>query len=203
MALSMGRLMFSLMYRIGFTPWDGHPLPARLREWVEGVEALPPGKALDLGCGTGDTAIYLARHHWEVTAVDFVEGALEKARRKTERADVDVRYFRADATELGRYGLGKDFDLIVDSGLLHGLSDPARNAYVRELGAHVIPGGRLLILSFDAKARRGPRGISQAEVERRFAHDWELIATGVDLAASREPTDPIFVHALRRRAPDD
>ena len=49
------------MYRVGFAPWDGHPLPQALRDLVEGGAALPAGSALDLGCGTGDNAIYLAQ----------------------------------------------------------------------------------------------------------------------------------------------
>jgi hypothetical protein len=47
-------LKFGFFYRIGFTPWDGHPLPSRLRELIEGQAALPSGQAIDIGCGTGD-----------------------------------------------------------------------------------------------------------------------------------------------------
>ena len=85
MSVGLDRLMFGLMYRVGFIPWDGHQVSARLREVVEGEHHLPPGTALDLGCGTGDTSIYLAQRGWDVTAVDFVEHALEKARAKAER----------------------------------------------------------------------------------------------------------------------
>ena len=76
------RLWFGVMYRIGFTPWEGHALPARLRSLVERPAALPPGRAVDLGCGTGDASIYLSQHGWDVTAIDFVEAALKKARGK-------------------------------------------------------------------------------------------------------------------------
>ncbi len=76
--------LFRLFYRLGFTPWDGHPLAKSLRNLVEGNEVtrVAGGAALELGCGTGDTSIYLAKRGWQVTAVDFVPSALEKARAK-------------------------------------------------------------------------------------------------------------------------
>lgn len=60
--MSSRHLLFGLLYRLGFTPWDGHPLAQSLRDLVEGDNALRPTTALDLGCGTGDNAIYLAKH---------------------------------------------------------------------------------------------------------------------------------------------
>jgi SAM-dependent methyltransferase len=126
--------LFRIFYRIGFTPWDGHPLAQRLRDLVEGsndTSALPVGSALDLGCGTGDASIYLARHGWKVTAVDFVANALEKARAKARAAGVAIDFVRADVTQLSHAGIGADFPLIVDNGCLHNMSDDDRDAYVR------------------------------------------------------------------------
>jgi methylase of polypeptide subunit release factors len=54
--LRLDRLFFSLMYRTGRPPWDTGIAPPELVEAVEGPHALPPGRALDLGCGTGPTA---------------------------------------------------------------------------------------------------------------------------------------------------
>src|SRR6476659_8272930 len=100
------RLLFRLFYAIGFTPWDGHALPDRLKDVVEGPGAAKPGRALDIGCGTGDSSIYLARHGWDVTGMDFVGKALKRARQKAGAAGVKVRFVEADATKLASSGLG-------------------------------------------------------------------------------------------------
>jgi 2-polyprenyl-3-methyl-5-hydroxy-6-metoxy-1,4-benzoquinol methylase len=76
--MSSKHTLFRIFYRLGFTPWDGHPLAQSLRNLIEGTDALPAGSALELGCGTGDCSIYLAQHGWQVTAVDYVKQALEK-----------------------------------------------------------------------------------------------------------------------------
>lgn len=193
------RLLFGLFYRIGFTPWDGHALPARLRELVEGPAALPKGKALDVGCGTGDTSIYLARQGWTVTAIDFVNVAIGKARRKVAAAGVEVRILQADVTQLASYDVGSQFQLIVDNGCLHGLSNEGRAAYVQQISAIAPPGATLLLAGFSERERRGPRGFDRPEVERRFAPGWELLGNWEDTAVSTEPDDPIHVYELRRK----
>src|SRR5207248_8252043 len=92
---------------------DGHELSPLLVAAVEKGE-LPKGAALDLGCGTGDYAIYLARKGWTVTGVDLVAHAVERAQRKARAAGLDVRFKRGDITRLGEMGLGR-FQLLLDT----------------------------------------------------------------------------------------
>lgn len=174
------RVRFGTMYRLGFTPWDGHPLAKGLRNLIEGgtIPPLPAGTALDLGCGTGDTSVYLAQHGWQVTAVDFAPKALEKAQAKAEASNVSVTFERADITQLSSAGVGHGFDLAVDSGCLHGMNDHDRAAYAREISLLTAPDAHLLIVAFAPGALLGVRGIDQAEIERLFAPEWVLLSAG-------------------------
>jgi SAM-dependent methyltransferase len=63
------------MYRLGITPWDHDNLADQLTALAEGPDALAPGNALDIGCGGGRDAIYLAGQGWTVTGVDVVPRA--------------------------------------------------------------------------------------------------------------------------------
>jgi len=197
--MNPGRLLFELFYRIGFTPWEGHRLPAALTRLVEGTDRLSTARALDIGCGTGDSSIYLAQHGWDVTGIDWATAALARARKKAAATKVAVRFMQADATKLETYGFGTDFRLVVDNGCLHGLSDEGRDAYVRGLTSMVPSGGRLVLAGFLPGKRRGPRGFDQDEIVRRFSPGWELLSAGVDQAVSNDPSDPIAVYDLRRR----
>ena len=140
--------------------------------------ALTPGRALDVGCGTGDTSIYLAQHGWRVTGVDFVSKAVEKARAKADAEKVDVDFKQGDVTKLSSEGVGTGFSLIVDNGCLHGMSAGDRDSYVREVTAVAAPDARLLLVEFTPGGTIAVPGIGQDEIERRFAAGWTLLSAG-------------------------
>ena len=192
------QLLFKTFYRLGFVPWDGHPLAKSLQDLVEGDGALGPGAALDLGCGTGDSSIYLAKNGWRVTGVDFVARAVDKARAKAEANKVAVNFVRADVTRLSSEGIGSTFGLIVDNGCLHGMSPDDRDAYVREVTAVAAPGARLLLCEFIQGGSFGVPGIDPAEVERRFATDWTLLSSGSEPAMDHNGKDPARYYLFAR-----
>jgi 2-polyprenyl-3-methyl-5-hydroxy-6-metoxy-1,4-benzoquinol methylase len=171
--------LFRVFYGVGFTPWDGHAHTRTLRELIEGAAdtpALPPEAALDVGCGTGDSSVYLAQHGWHVTGVDFVPKALDKARAKARAASVPIDFRHADVTHLSRAGIDTKFQLIVDNGCLHGMSDGDRDLYVREITAAADPSARLLIVAAKPGGPIGFLGLDQAEVERRFTPAWTVLS---------------------------
>lgn len=92
-------LAYRLMYRVGFLPWDTGEVPPELTALVDGDQALPAGSALDIGCGTGTQAVYLASRGWQVSAIDVVEQPLRRARERAAAAGVSVEWIKADVTQ--------------------------------------------------------------------------------------------------------
>jgi SAM-dependent methyltransferase len=117
--------------------WSGNANTALVAEAGD----LAPGRALDLGCGEGGDAIWLARRGWAVTAVDISAVALAKAARHAAQAGVTVDFQRH---ELGRSFPAGRFDL-VSAQFLYPRGDVSREQILRAAVAAVAPGGILLI----------------------------------------------------------
>lgn len=192
------QLLFRTFYRLGFTPWDGHPLPTSLVNLIDGDGALAPGPALDIGCGTGDNSIYLADHGWQVTGVDYVQKAVDKARAKAAARDLDARFEQADVTRLCEEGIGSDFALIVDNGCLHGMNDEDRHDYVREVTAAAAPAAQLLLIEFIPGGSFGVPGIEPSEVAQRFDGPWTLLSSGSEPAMNHNGKDAGRYYLLAR-----
>jgi SAM-dependent methyltransferase len=114
-----GRLMRSaaeLGYRAGLGPRPSETPDARLVELVEGSSALPPGRALDLGCAAGRNLLYLARHGWDATGVEMVARALAGAQRAAAAGGVTVRLVHGDVTRLEELAAGDGHTLAMDGG---------------------------------------------------------------------------------------
>lgn len=194
---------YQILYRLGLVFWDQGQVPPEVIALADGPEALPTGRALDLGCGTGTTAVYLAGKGWDVTGIDVVERALVTARRKAAAAGVAPRWVRGDVSRMASLDIGSDFDLLVDYGCFHGLTDERREAYVEGASVVAAPGATFLLQVF-APGRRGPapRGVSHDEIIRRFGGSWELLsarrATEVPLRGPLRDADPTVYRLLRR-----
>ena len=91
MGIMSGRFSYGLSYRLGLAFWDTFDSDRVLADLIEGPAALPAGRALDLGCGTGRNSVYLARHSWNVTGVDFVEHAITLARARAVAEGMQIR----------------------------------------------------------------------------------------------------------------
>ena len=168
------------MYRVGFTPWDTDRVPTELRALVENPGGVPPGRALDIGCGTGMQAVYLAGLGWRVTAVDAVTGPLKQAQARASAAGVTVDWIRADVGQLDKLGLERGLTLVFDRGCFHGLDDARRAACAAAVNELAAPGATLLMMAFAPnRIPAAPAGIEENEILGRFA-GWQLISAQPD-----------------------
>lgn len=136
------RLFFEWMY-FRSPPWDSGIVPP---EVVDFVSHHPPGRAIDLGCGTGTNAIYLAKQGWQVVGVDFSGKALSKARRKSKSYGVKVDFIHDDVSVLSK--VQGSFDLILDIGCFHSLSPSQKQNYLKRAGELLAPDGYFLLYGF-------------------------------------------------------
>jgi len=81
-------------YRLGLAPWERREVAESWRRMLDGPEAPGPGRAPDVGCGSGRDAVFLAKRGWRVTAVDLVEKALAAAERRAAEEGVEVEWLR-------------------------------------------------------------------------------------------------------------
>jgi cyclopropane fatty-acyl-phospholipid synthase-like methyltransferase len=187
--MSLMKLFYETTYRHFRAPWDIGPR----RELVDLVEdgQLQPGRAIDLGSGTGSNSIYLAQHGFDVTGVDYAQAAVEESRTKAEAAGVDVTFWVDDLTELRH--VDGTFDLLVDYGTLDDLVSKDRDLYMENVLPLTRPGSRFLLYCFEWQPRWwerllfrvaffGAMAMEPGEIERRFGEHFEIerIAREVD-----------------------
>jgi 2-polyprenyl-3-methyl-5-hydroxy-6-metoxy-1,4-benzoquinol methylase len=121
---------------------------------VAEAEALPPGRALDVACGSGRNTVWLAERGWRVTGVDFSDVALENARRLAAERGVDVDWEQADLRDwVPPAGV---FDLVAVL-YLH-LSVDERRAVHRRAAGSLAPGGTLVVVGHDLQNLNGGHG---------------------------------------------
>ncbi len=128
----------------------GRRAPAPANPYVVSATAdLPPGSALDAGCGVGAEAIALAERGWKVTGADISPAALSTARARTEDAAARIEWVDADLT---RWEPERTWDLVVTN---YAHPDSGQLAFYRRLASWVAPGGSLLVIAHAAGGGHG------------------------------------------------
>ncbi len=162
---------FEEAYR-GTPPWETGRPQGVFREIAArgGIR----GDVLDLGCGTGENAIYIASRGHRVLGVDKVETAIERAREKARERGVDATFMVGDAMDSP--GIGRTFETVIDSGLFHVFGDDERACFVAGLRRLVHPGGTYYMLCFSDRETRpeGPRRVSEQEIRDAFSDGWTV-----------------------------
>ena len=184
--------------------WSGRP-NGRLVDEVAGVA---PGRALDVGCGEGADAIWLAKHSWNVTAVDISQIAVDRARAAAEHAGVEVQWVCGDA--LSASLPAQEFDLV--SMQYPALPKAAGESAMRALLGTVRPGGLLLAVYHDLDSdhleHMKSRGVDPADffgahdLVPLLDNDFIVERLAVEPRLNPPPNSPhvadIVLHARRR-----
>ena len=160
----------------GSPPWDiGGPQP----EFVKLADAGKlRGQVLDVGCGTGEQVLLAARHGAEAMGVDISELAIERARAKAEERGISATFQVADVLHLDK--LGRQFDVVTDSGVFHVFDDEQRSIYVSSLKSALRRGGTYYMMCFSDRQPGdwGPRRVSEAELRTAFTEGWSIGSIG-------------------------
>jgi SAM-dependent methyltransferase len=180
--------------------WSGRANGALVAELAE----RPSGRALDVGCGEGADAIWLARAGWQVTGIDVSEVALERAAAGARTAGVTVEWLRADIAMSPPSPGGYDLVSVLYPALKHSPGDEALRAL---LGA-VAPGGTVLVVGHapvhpDYARARGfdiADYVQPADVRARLDEGWEVEVDETRPRVDPAPEGPPHTHDAVLRA---
>jgi len=153
-------------------PWDiGRPQKEIIHLVEEGEIS---GKVLDVGCGTGENALYLASLDLKVWGIDGAPIAIKKAKEKAKKRGITINFLVSDALKLQL--LQNKFDTIIDCGLFHVFSDEERPIFAASLSSALYHSGKYCMLCFSEHepGSYGPRRVTQAEIRATFGKGWKI-----------------------------
>jgi methyl halide transferase len=160
-------------YRTGNTPWEtGHPSTELQRVITE--DKIAPCPALELGCGTGGNAVWLAQRGFDVTALDISPLAIERARQRAAAAGANVRFLAADL--VAGPDVGGPFGFFFDRGCYHIVRELDLTAYLRLLERALRPGATGLVLAGNAsRPRTGPPVVTEEQIRGELGRLFEVV----------------------------
>jgi SAM-dependent methyltransferase len=142
-------------------PFFGPEPDESLSTWVN-ERVIPPGKAVDLGCGNGRNAIFLAKSGFSVEGVDYSQTAIEWAVQRATAANANVHLHTASVFDF--FIPLASLDLVYDSGCFHHMPPHRRSSYIALVAAALKPGGWFGMTCFRPE---GGSGLSDDEVYER------------------------------------
>lgn len=166
------KTFFRLLYWFRNTPWDSGISPPELYRFLENQ---PPGRSLDLGCGTGTNVITMAEYGWRAAGVDFVPRAIRIARRKSHQRGLAEKVAFLAGDVLSPNSFQGEYDLILDIGCFHGFSDQEARIYAQNVAKHLAVGGSLLLYAHLREGRDSEHGATEANLkmlEEYLALSW-------------------------------
>ncbi|HEX5104478.1 MAG TPA: class I SAM-dependent methyltransferase [Pirellulaceae bacterium] len=191
-------------YQSGTPPWEtGQPSAELARVIAE--EKIQPGRVIELGCGSGINAVWLAQQGFDVTGVDFNRLAIEKARQRAIEAEVTIRFLLADVTDWKDDA--EPFPFFFDRGCYHSVRDLNLPGYLRTIERVTSPGSLGLILTGNAREPsppgQGPPVVSEEQLRAELPPLLEIVRLRefrFDVADSAGPSPLAWSCLVRRSA---
>lgn len=178
----------------------GYPSSELKRVLAE--DGIPPSSAVELGCGTGTNAVWLAQQGFSVTAADISPTAIQRARERAAAAGVTLRFVVGDVGAAP--DLGGPFAFFFDRGCYHCVREQNLAGYLRTLERNLSPQARGLILSGNARApRTGPPIVAEEEIRRELSPLFEIVRLRefrFDIVGD-QPAHLAWSCLVRRRSP--
>lgn len=187
------------------TPFFVNAPDENLAEFIRAGE-IKTGRAIDIGCGPGRNALFLAQQGWAVDAVDLSPVAVAWARERAAEAGLNISFYHGSVMSLDLGAAA--YDLVYDSGCLHHIPPHRRPAYLRLVRRLLKPGGHFGLVCFNpeggshlsdwevyrSRSMGGGLGFSERRLRRVLAPNFEV----VELRTMREATAgaPVFGRAF-------
>jgi SAM-dependent methyltransferase len=189
------------------TPWDSGQ-PSKELQRVLSEYAIGPCPALEIGCGTGTNAVFLAQQGFRVTALDLSPLAIAQARQRATRAGTDINLLAADLFEPPDFG--RTFEFVFDRGVYHSVRRAGLDRFLRTLASLTAPGSLYLVLAGNANeteaSDKGPPRVHAHELCAELGTLFDLIQLrefrfdGVVIEG--KPVQPLGWSGLLRRKGD-
>ncbi|QGJ70542.1 Class I SAM-dependent methyltransferase [Planctomycetales bacterium 10988] len=150
-------------YTSGDTPWDSGKVSSELERVLQSG-AIPAGRALEFGCGTGTNALYLTEAGFQTTGIDLSENAIQLALKKAKEAGKTVEFRKGDVCNFEMSG--EPYDFLFDRGCYHCVRTEDLAGYLKTLRSVSKPGTYFLLLAGNAEEpyEEGPPVVSEEEL---------------------------------------
>jgi len=181
----------------GQLPWElGRPRPVLVRLFERG-EVAAKGKALDVCCGLGTNAVFLAKSGFDTTGLDISRTAVAAAKTKARQAGVKIRFLVGNAVELP-FADG-EFDFVLDMGCFHHIVPEDREKFVKGISRVLKKGGHYFMICFGGKNGRYWNAFSEKDLERIFSPHLDVLRISPYSSAEGDGVRRFFYATLMKK----